>query len=118
MKKNIYRNIAIVTAIFALTLSIMLITNYFQVRKATPLQTEVVQTLKELNDVNADNLQLQEQIRQLDLLSRRAYFVQRSHLKTGLYLLLGMLGVLLVCLRLYYSGVKDIPEKEIDHLDD
>ena len=118
MKKKLYRNIAIVTAIFALTLSIMLITNYFQVRKATPLQTEVVQTLKELNDVNADNLQLQEQIRQLDLLSRRAYFVQRSHLKTGLYLLLGMLGVLLVCLRLYYSGVKDIPEKEIDHLDD
>ena len=118
MKKKLYRNIAIVTAIFAMTLSIMLITNYFQVRKATPLQTEVVQTLKELNDVNADNPQLQEQIRQLDLLSRRAYFVQRSHLKTGLYLLLAMLGVLLVCLRLYYSGVKDIPEKEIDHLDD
>ena len=118
MKKKIYRNIAIVTAIFALTLSIMLITNYFQVRKATPLQTEVAQTLKDLNDVNADNPQLQEQIRQLDLLSRRAYFVQKSHLKTGLYLLLGMLGVLLVCLRLYYSGVKDIPEKEIDHLDD
>ena len=118
MKKKLYRNIAIVTAIFAMTLSIMLITNYFQVRKATPLQTEVVQTLKELNDVNADNPQLQEQIRQLDLLSRRAYFVQRSHLKTGLYLLLAMLGVLLVSLRLYYSGVKDIPEKEIDHLDD
>lgn len=118
MDRKLFRNIAIVTAIFALTLSIMLATNYFQVRKTTPLSTEVAETLKALNDVNADNPELQESIRQLDLLSRRAYFVQKSHLKTGLYLLLGMLGVLLVSLRLYYNGVKDIPEKEIDHLDD
>ena len=118
MNRKLCRNIAIVTAIFALTLSIMLVTNYFQVRKTTPLTTEVAETLKALNDVNADNPELQEQIRQLDLLSRRAYFVQESHLKTGIYLLLGMLGVLIVSLRLYFNGVKDIPEKEIDHLDD
>ena len=116
--KNLYRNIAAVTAVFALTLSIMLVTNFFQVRKLTPLQTEVAETLKSLNDVNADNPQLQEQIRELDLLARRAYFTQKSHLKTGLYLLLGMLAVLTVSLRLYYEGVKDLPDKEIDQLDD
>ena len=118
MNKNIFRNIAAVTAVFALTLSIMLVTNFFQVRKATPLQAEVTETLKSLNDMNADNLELQEQIRQLDLLSRRAYFTGESHLKTGIYLLLVMLGVLVVCLRLYYEGVKNIPEKDIDPLDD
>ena len=118
MNKNIFRNIAAVTAVFALTLSIMLVTNFFQVRKATPLQAEVTETLKSLNDMNADNPELQEQIRQLDLLSRRAYFTGESHLKTGIYLLLAMLGVLVVCLRLYYEGVKNIPEKDIDPLDD
>ena len=118
MNKKIFRNIAAVTAVFALTLSIMLVTNYFQVRKATPLQAEVTETLKTLNDQNADNPELQEQIRQLDLLSRRAYFTGESHLKTGIYLLLAMLGVLVVCLRLYYEGVKNIPEKDIDPLDD
>lgn len=116
--RKLYRNIAIVTAIFALTLSIMLVSNYFQVRRSTPLQSSIAETLKALNDVNADNPQLQEQIRELDLLSRKAYFVQESHLKTGVYLLLGMLGVLLVSLRLYFQGSKDIPEKEVDALDD
>lgn len=116
--KKFYRNIAAVTTVFAITLSIMLATNYFQVRRATPLQSEVAETLKSLNDMNADNPALQEQIRQLDLLSRKAYFVSENHLKTGIYLLLAMLGVLVLCLRLYYHDVKNIPDKDLDPLDD
>lgn len=118
MKKNIFRNIAIVTAVFALALSVMLITNYFQVRGTTPLQTKVMETLKELNDSNSENAELQEQIRQLDLLARKAYFVQESHLKSGIYILLGMLGILVVCLRYYYANVMNIPDKDIDQVDD
>ncbi len=116
--KKLYRNIAAVTAVFALTLSIMLVTNYFQVRKLTPLQTDVAETLKSLNDVNADNPQLQAQIRELDLLARRAYFTQKSHLKTGIWLLLGMLIVMTAALRLYFENVKELPEKDIDPVDD
>lgn len=63
MKKRILRNIAVVTAVFIVTLSVMLITNYFQVSDTTPLQTEIVETLKELNDANANNPVLHEQIR-------------------------------------------------------
>ncbi|RGD02566.1 hypothetical protein DW215_18145 [Parabacteroides sp. AM18-12LB] len=77
MNKDIYRNIAAVTAIFIISLSVMLITNYFQVRGVTPLQTEVVETLKLLNDTNPDNPELQEQIRQLDLLARRLILYKR-----------------------------------------
>lgn len=118
MKKAILRNIAIVSAIFIVTFSIMLITNYFQVRGATPLQTEVVETLKELNDANADNPVLQEQIRQLDLLARKAYFVRYDHLMTGVYILLGMLAVFIICLRLYFAHDKHIPGKKIDPIDE
>ena len=118
MKKAILRNIAIISAIFIVSFSIMLITNYFQVRGTTPLQTEVVETLKELNDQNASNPVLQEQIRQLDLLARKAYFVQMGHLMGGVYILLGMLVVFIICIRLYFARDKDIPDKEIDPIDE
>lgn len=118
MNKDIFRNIALVTAIFIISLSTMLITNYFQVRGVTPLQTDVVETLKQLNDTNSDNPQLQEQIRQLDLLARRAYFIQYDHLKIGVYILLGMIVVFVVCIRFYFAGAMNIPDKEIDPIDE
>jgi outer membrane protein assembly factor BamB len=96
----------------------MLITNYFQVRGFNPLQTEVIETLKQINDENANNVELQEQIRQLDLLARKAYFTRIDHLKVGVYILIGMLVVFVVTLRFYYSGVKTIPGKQIDPVDD
>jgi outer membrane protein assembly factor BamB len=118
MKKAILRNIAIVSAIFIVSFSIMLITNYFQVRNATPLQTEVIETLRELNNQNADNPALQEQIRQLDLMARQAYFSKKSNLMAGVYILLGMLVAFIVCTRLYFAKEKDIPDKEIDPIDE
>ena len=118
MNKAILRNIAIVSAIFIATFSIMLITNYFQVRGTTPLQTEVVETLKQLNDSNAENPALQEQIRQLDLLARKAYFMRMDHLMIGVYILLGMLTVFIICTRFYFAHDKNIPDKEIDPIDE
>ncbi|GHT74738.1 hypothetical protein AGMMS50262_08350 [Bacteroidia bacterium] len=118
MNKKIIRNIAIVSAIFIVAFSIMLITNYFQVKGVNPLQTEVIETLKQINDENANNTELQEQIRQLDLLARRAYFVRMDHLMTGVYILVAMLAVFLVSLHLYYADSKQIPDKKIDPIDD
>ena len=118
MNKKIARNIAVVTAVFIVVFAIMLITNYFQIQGVNPLQTEVIETLKEINYENSQNVKLQEQIRQLDLLARRAYFVRMDHLKTGVYLLVGMLIVFIIAVRYYFEGVKNIPEKEIDAFDE
>ncbi|MDR1380449.1 MAG: PQQ-binding-like beta-propeller repeat protein [Tannerella sp.] len=118
MKRTILRNIAIVSAIFVAVFSIMLVTNYFQVRGTTPLQAEVIETLKQLNDSNADNPVLQEQIRQLDLLARKAYFVRLDHLMTGVYILSGMLFVFIVSVRLYFANDRNIPDKKIDPVDE
>jgi outer membrane protein assembly factor BamB len=118
MNRKIARNIAIVSAVFIVTFSIMLITNYFQVRGFNPLQTDVIETLKQINEENAGNIQLQEQIRQLDLLARRAYFVRMNHLMTGVYVLIGMLIVFIVATRYYFVGIKDIPGKNIDPIDE
>lgn len=118
MKKLIFRNIAILSAIFILTLSIMLVTNYFQIKDVTPLQTEVVESLKQLNDSGVDVPGLQDQIRQLDLLARKAYFVRMDHLEAGLYILLGMFLVFILSLRYYFKDLKEIPAMEIDPVDD
>lgn len=116
--RKLYRNIAIVTAVFILALTAMLGVSYYQMQQVSPLETGVMETLKELNDANGDNESLQQQIRALDLLSRKAYFVKEGQLKMGIYLLLGMALVLVTCLNLYYKETKNLPEKEFDPIDD
>lgn len=116
--RKVYRNIAIVTAVFMLVLVAMLGVSYYQMQQVSPLQTEVIETLKELNEGNADNESLQLQIRQLDLISRKAYFVQEGQLKTGIYILLGMALVLIVSLNMYFKESMNLPEKELDPIDE
>ena len=116
--RKLYRNIAIVTSVFILALTVMLGVSYYQMQQVSPLETGVMETLKELNETNVDNEVLQQQIRELDLLSRKAYFVKEGQLKMGIYLLLGMAIVLALCLNLYYKETKNLPEKEYDPIDE
>ncbi len=118
MKRNVYRNIALVTAIFALVLLVMMGVSWVQMRQVTPLQTEVMETLKQLNESNTENAELAEQIRQLDLLSRKAYFTQETHLKIGAWILCAMAVVIGLSLRMYFKDTKNFPEKELDPIDE
>jgi outer membrane protein assembly factor BamB len=118
MKKKISRNIAIISAIFIVTFAIMLVTNYFQVKSGDPLRTELLENLKILNDENANNPELQEQIRELDLMARKAYFIRQDRLMTGFIILLVMLLVFIVSVRIYYAKEKNIPDKQLDPIDD
>jgi hypothetical protein len=118
MQRQISRNIAIVSAIFIIAFSTMLITNYFQVSGSDTVQSEVIEHLKQANEENSGNAQLQEQIRELDLLARKAYFISLSRLKVGVAILLVMVVVFVVSLRIYFAKSKDIPEKDIDPIDD
>ena len=118
MNRNVYRNVALVTVVFALALLMMMGVSWVQMRQATPLQTEVMETLKQLNESNTENAELAEQIRQLDLLSRKAYFTQESHLKSGAWILCAMAVVIGLCLRMYFKDTKNLPEKELDPIDE
>ena len=116
--RKLYRNISVATTVFMLVLAVMLGVSYYQMQQVSPLETGVMETLKELNETNGDNELLGQQIRELDLLSRKAYFVKEGQLKVGLYLLLGMAAVLVVCLNLYFKETKNLPEKEFDPIDE
>jgi len=118
MNKTLSRNIAIVSVIFIIAFSIMLITNYFQVSSSDTIQSEMIEKLKQANEEYGNNPQLQEQIRELDLLARKAYFISLNRLKAGVVILLVMVVVFVIALRIYFAKTKDIPEKEIDPIDD
>ena len=118
MNRKVYRNIALVTVVFALALLFMMGMSWIQMRQATPLQTEVMETLKQMNESNSDNAKLAEQIRQLDLLSRKAYFTQESHLKTGAWILCAMAAVIGLSLRMYFKDTKNLPEKDLHPIDE
>ena len=118
MKKTISRNIAAVSAIFIIAFSIMLVTNYFQVSSSNTIQSEMIENLKQANEEIGDNPQLQEQIRELDLLARKAYFISVNRLKVGVAILLVMVVVFVIATRIYFANSKDIPDKEIDPIDD
>jgi outer membrane protein assembly factor BamB len=118
MKKIISRNIALVSAVFIVAFSIMLIANYFQVSGSDIIQSEMIEKLKTANEEFGSNPQLQEQIRELDLLVRKAYFISLNRFKTGIAILLVMLVTFVISLRLYFAKTKDIPGKEIDPIDD
>ena len=118
MKRNVYRNIALVTVLFALVLLVMMGVSWVQMRQVTPLQTEVMETLKQFNESNTENAELAEQIRQLDLLSRKAYFTQETHLKVGAWILCAMAVVIGLSLRMYFKDTKNLPEKELDPIDE
>lgn len=118
MNRNIYRNVALVTVVFALALLVMMGVSWVQMRQATPLQTEVMETLKQMNESNTENAELADQIRQLDLLSRKAYFTQESQLKSGAWILCAMAVVIGLSLRMYFKDTKNLPEKEFDPIDE
>jgi outer membrane protein assembly factor BamB len=118
MKSQIYRNIAIVSAIFIVAFSIMLIVNYFQVSNSDIIHSEMIEKLKQTNEELRDNEQLKEQIRELDLLARKAYFVNIHRLNTGIIILLSMIVVFVLSIRLYFAKTKNIPDKEILPIDD
>ena len=52
---------AIVTSIFMLVMVVMMGVSYYQMQQVSPLQSEVMQTLKELNEANGENEALQQQ---------------------------------------------------------
>ncbi|RZT91257.1 outer membrane protein assembly factor BamB [Ancylomarina subtilis] len=105
----LWRGVAIVSGIFAILICTMVIVNYIQINKVDPVNTEVINSLVErLNDNPGDN-QLREQIREMDLLVRKAFFTNQWEVRTGAYLLLLSLIVMIIAMQIMRMGKKTLP---------
>lgn len=115
LKPSIYhaaRGVAFVAAVFSLILCVLLIANYFQTTAVDPLNSPALTKLMKEQKEDPANEVLKDQIRALDLLSRKAYFTGQWQLRTGGYLLLGGIILLLLALKLMSTLRKTLPFPE------
>jgi outer membrane protein assembly factor BamB len=111
-KIKIAKQTATVAGAFCIVISLLLLLNYLQMRSADPLDSEVMETIVQRLRMEPGNEQLKEEIRQFDLLARKAYFTSLWQVRTGGYLLLFASIILVGALRIYYSLIARIEKPE------
>jgi outer membrane protein assembly factor BamB len=87
-KLILYKKLINASAIFASLVAFVLLMNFFQMKKQDPIESGVIAALVERLDQDPNNEALKEEIRQLDLLARKAYFTSVWQVKTGAFILL------------------------------
>jgi outer membrane protein assembly factor BamB len=93
---RLWTRIALVSGVFALLICVLLVANYIQYKKADPVNMTVINSLVErLRENPADSL-MRKEIRTLDLLSRKAYFTSTWQIRTGGYLLLFSVALVII----------------------
>ncbi|RXQ89871.1 hypothetical protein EO244_13895 [Ancylomarina salipaludis] len=106
----LWRGVAIVSGVFAILICVMVIVNYMQINKVDPVNTEVINSLVERLNNNPNDIQLREQIREMDLLVRKAFFTNQWEVRTGAYLLMFSLIIMIIALQIIGMGKKTLPE--------
>ncbi|TAJ11602.1 hypothetical protein DMA11_16230 [Marinilabiliaceae bacterium JC017] len=107
---RLWRGVALVAGVFSLVICSLVIANYIQLQRLDPVNTEVINSLVErLSDHPNDN-ELRTEIRELDLLARKAYFTNQWQIRFGGYLLLMGIAILMIALQMIRMGSKTDPE--------
>ncbi|WP_238763157.1 outer membrane protein assembly factor BamB family protein [Maribellus maritimus] len=83
--------------------------------KSDPTESKVIEALVERLKQEPNNEELKAEIRNFDLLARKAYFNSQWQVKTGAYLLLFGAIVLALALRYYYSLKSKIEVPDTQH---
>jgi len=115
---RLLQNIALISGIFAFVLSILIIVNFIQVRRADPLNTPTLKILQERLKTNPEDDQLRTEIRELDLLARKAYFTNQWQIRTGGLILFISVVIVIICLKSIELLKKSLPEMLTTKMDD
>ncbi|MCF8357430.1 MAG: PQQ-binding-like beta-propeller repeat protein [Prolixibacteraceae bacterium] len=103
---------AIISAIFAVVISILLLLNYLQLAKNDPTESATLTALTERLADDPGNEELKKEIRAFDLMARKAFFTAKWQVKTAGWLLLVCGVVLVVSLRYYFSVTSKIEKPQ------
>ena len=107
-REGLLLNTIIITAIFSLVVSLIMLFNYLQLANNDPIESTALKALVERLSDDPNNTQLQSEIRAFDLMARKAYFTSQWQIKTGGWLLLFGAIVLVVSLRYYFTIIAKI----------
>jgi outer membrane protein assembly factor BamB len=106
---ELWKKISLISAIFSLAVCLLMIVNFLQLNRVDPVNTQTINILVERLAENPSDDALREQIRELDLLARKAYFTNQWQIRTGGYLLLIGVIVFLVSQHLISSAKSPEP---------
>ncbi len=106
------KNTVLLSGIFCVVVASLLLLNYWQVSNNDPVESQVLEALVARLKQEPNNAELISEIRNFDLLARKAYFNSQWQIKTGAYLLLGGAIVLVIALTVYYSIKSKIEEPD------
>jgi outer membrane protein assembly factor BamB len=95
-----------------------MIANYIQYKKADPVNMPVINPLVERLNSNPADSALRTQIRTLDLLSRKAYFTSQWQIRTGGYMLLAALALMIIALQVVENRKKINPLPDAENADE
>jgi len=90
--------VAAVSTIMAVVVASMLVATYIQTNAVDPLENPAIARLRLQLDENPQDEVVREAIREMRLLARKAFFTSQSQVRTGAFLLVGSLAVLILCL--------------------
>ncbi|HZK94700.1 MAG TPA: PQQ-binding-like beta-propeller repeat protein [Prolixibacteraceae bacterium] len=106
-------NIAVVSGIFCITVALLLLLNFMQMAKNKPLESKALTSLVKRLSQEPNSDELKQEIRNFDLLARKAYFNSQWQVKTGGYLLLFGAIVFALSLRVFIGIKSKIGEPEV-----
>jgi len=108
---RLLQSIAFAGALLAFVICILVSVNYFQVKSSDPLNSPVMKSLVEKYKSNPDDEQLKAEIRELDLLARKAFFTNQWQIRTGGYLLIFSVLIVIICLKTAELMTAKIPQE-------
>lgn len=114
-KSKFSLNIALVSGIFCVVVALLLLLNFMQMSGNKPLESKALSSLVKRLSQEPNSDELKQEIRNFDLLARKAYFNSQWQVKTGGYLLLFGAIVFALALRVFIGlkskievpGIKD-----------
>lgn len=107
-------NVGFIAAAFTAVMCVLLIATHIQLKTSDPLNSPALVALRKKYAEDTTNQQYKEQIRQLDWMARKAFFVSREQIRTGSFLALGGAVLTLIAFGTAQGLRKKIPAPPVD----
>ncbi len=109
-KIKLSRDVMVISGIFCAFVAILLLLNMMQISRNDPLESDALESLVERLASDPNNEELKQDIRNLDLLARKAHFTSEWQVRTGALLLFAAALVFALALW-YYRKLQSVIEE-------
>jgi len=99
--QRLWKIILIIAGIFSFAVCMLIIVNYLRINSADPVNTKVMNALLNRLNQHPEDLAFRNEIREFDLLARKAYFTSQWQIRMGGYLFfIGIIVILIAAIKL------------------